>query len=115
MSDDLLTAAVLQGPSAAQSSLQLPGKFPRRGLLLPLQRGDALFDRRYLLLQALQVLLEPGDLFLLGPEAWPKGEMLTAAAAAAAMPVMAAFVMASMPATMVPLRFTTHDITSLAS
>ena len=93
MSDALLTEALLQGPSAVQSSLQLPGKFLRRELLLPLQGGDSLFGRRYLLLQALQVLLEPGDLLLCGPEAWPKGEMLTATAAAAVMAMMAALVL----------------------
>lgn len=93
MSDALLTEALLQGPSAVQSSLQLPAKFLRRGLLLPLQGGDSLFDRRYLLLQALQVLLEPGDLLLCGPEAWPKGEMLTATAASVVMAMMATLVL----------------------
>jgi hypothetical protein len=74
-------------------------------LLLLLQRSDALLDGLHFLLQALQVPLEPDDLFLLGPEAQPRAGMPTATAGAAVM-------MAPMPATVMALRSTAHVVTS---
>jgi hypothetical protein len=77
-------------------------------MCLPLftQRGDALFDGFCFLPQALQILFEPGDLFLFGPEARPGAGMSTATAGAAVM-------MAPMSAAMMALVSTTHILTSL--
>ena len=48
-------------------------------------RGDAPFDCLRLFSQVLQVLLEPGDLFFLGPEPRPKAERLVTSAEDAVM------------------------------
>jgi hypothetical protein len=55
--------------------------FPTACGLFFLQRSDALFDGLHLLLQALQILLEPGDLFFLGPKAWSGTGVSTATGA----------------------------------
>ena len=81
-----------------------------RPLFLSLQRGDTLLDGFLLLLQAVQVLFEPGDLFLLGPEAWSKAGVFATTAVAAA---VTAVMVAVMTFTVMPLVSTRHVLTSL--
>ena len=81
----------------------------KRGLLVSPQRRDALIDHLCFFLQISQVILEPGDLLLFGPEARPKGRMSTATAAPAS---VVAAMMSPVPATLVALMFATHAITS---
>ena len=78
----------------------------KRRLLLSLQLGDALLDGLRFLLQTLQVLLEPGDLLILSPEAWPKAGMPLATTTTGV-----AVTVASMPATVMAPRFATHVLT----
>jgi hypothetical protein len=86
-------------------------------LLLLLQSSDALLNRFLFLLQALQVLLEIGDLIFSGPEGRPKVGVTAAAATATAIAAATAaptVVMALMPSTLMRLTSAsaTHIVTS---
>jgi hypothetical protein len=90
-----------------------------RGHLGPLHLGDALLNGFGLFLQTLQVLLQPGDPLLFGPEASPEVDRLTASArttvmsaTTGSMVAWAAVMAAPMPAAGMTFIFTAHDITS---
>ena len=101
--------SLLDGEGHFDPSLDLEGCLP-----LPTQSGDALFDGPCFPPQALQILFEPGDLFCVGPKAWPRTGMPPTTAGSAMMShMLTAPARVAVMVTVMALMSTAHVLTSL--